>query len=322
MWRIFFFAPFPSTTSLALIVLSIFFDVVLPVFILIGIGALVDRLFQLDLETMSKLNFYVFVPGFVFMTFLQAQMPASEMLRVAGYVTLHLLILFLVAAALFKSGPWSGSWKVLALSASTYNCGNYGLPFALLAFPNHIGIVGAIVPVIIMVQMLLAFTMGVFLFEKDRAGTGRILAALARVPVLYAILLAILVRYLHYENRLPVQLEQPLTHLSNALVPIALMTVGVQIARCPLSKRIGPLLAVGGFRFIASPLLTVALTWALGIGQPVAGILTAMSVLPTAVNVYIIAAQYQEDQELASQAVFWTTLLSAVTVSVMLALVR
>ncbi len=40
-------------------VLTIFYTVALPVFVLIGIGALVDRTVHLDLETMSKLNFYV-----------------------------------------------------------------------------------------------------------------------------------------------------------------------------------------------------------------------------------------------------------------------
>ena len=303
-------------------IIDIFFNVVLPVFVLIGIGALVDRLVQLDLETMSKLNFYVFVPGFVFITFLQAQMPASEMTRVGAYVVLHQMTLFAIAAVIFLLGPWRHSWKILSLSASTYNCGNYGLPFALLAFPKYQAIVGAIVPVIIMVQMLLAFTMGVFLFEKQQAGMRKVFIALGKVPVLYAIALAIFLRSMGWENRLPVQIKEPMTHLYYGLIPIALMTVGVQIARCPLSKKIGPLVSVGAFRFLASPLLTLALVYLLKIPQPAGAILTAMSVLPTAVNVYIISAQYRQDQELASQAVFWTTLLSAVTVSVMLALVR
>lgn len=303
-------------------VLSIFWTVVVPVFVLIGIGALADRLLRLDLDTMSKLNFYIFVPGFVFVTFLQARMPAGEMARVAAYATAHLLILFAASAALFRRTPWAGRWKVLSLSSAAYNCGNYGLPFALLAFPAHGELVGAIVPVIIMVQMLLLFTMGVFLFEHEKAGFGRIAGALARVPVLYAIAAALLIRALHWEGSLPVQIAQPLRHISNALIPIALMTVGVQIARCPLSRQIGPLVSVGVFRFLASPLLAVGLVWLLGARGAVAQILIAMSVLPSAVNVYIIAAQYRQDQELASQAVFWTTLLSALSVSIMLALVR
>lgn len=305
-----------------MIVLSIFFTVIVPVFVLIGLGALIDRLFHLDLDTMSNLNFYAFVPGFVFITFLQSQLPAAEMARVAAYVALHLIILFLIAAFLFLRSSWRDSWKTLALSASTYNCGNYGLPFALLAFPGLEAVVGAVVPTIIMVQMLIAFTLGVLLYEQNGTGIRKILIALAKIPVIHAILLAFILRWLKLEDRLPVQIADPLNHLSNGLIPIALMTVGVQISRCPLSRKISPLIAVGAFRFLASPLLTLVLVWLLRIDSPVREILLGMSVLPTAVNVYIIAAQYRQDQELASQAVFWTTLLSALTVSVMLALIR
>jgi len=249
-------------------------------------------------------------------------MPAGEMLRVGAYVTLHLLLLFAIAAVIFVRGAWRSSWKMLAMAASTYNCGNYGLPFALLAFPKHKEVVAAIVPVIIMIQMLLAFTMGVMLFEKEGAGMRRFALSLAKVPVLYAIAASILIRYLHVEDRLPAFISQPSSYLADGLIAIALMTVGVQIARCPVSRRIGPLLAICLFRFVASPLLTIVLVWILRIQSPVSGILIAMSVLPTAVNVYIIAAQYHRDQELASQAVFWTTLLSAFTVPLLLAMVR
>ena len=45
---------------------QILYSVILPVFIIIGVGWLLDRKFQLDLPTLSKLNFYVFVPALMF----------------------------------------------------------------------------------------------------------------------------------------------------------------------------------------------------------------------------------------------------------------
>ena len=39
-----------------------------------------------------------------------------------------------------------------------------------------------------------------------------------------------------------------------------------------------------------------------------------------AVNVYILSAEHDRDEDFASQSVFWTTVLSAVTVSILLAL--
>jgi len=55
---------------------------------------------------------------------------------------------------------------------------------------------------------------------------------------------------------------------------------------------------------------------------PLSTILIVAAGLPVAVNVYIVASEYDDlDSALASQTIFWTTLLSALTLSVLLAIV-
>jgi predicted permease len=44
--------------------------------------------------------------------------------------------------------------------------------------------------------------------------------------------------------------------------------------------------------------------------------------MPVAVNVFILAAEYNQDTRLASQTIFWTTALSAVTLTGWLALMH
>ena len=44
--------------------------------------------------------------------------------------------------------------------------------------------------------------------------------------------------------------------------------------------------------------------------------------LPTAVNVFIMAAEYKRDEAIAGQMIFWTTALSAVTIPIILYLIR
>ena len=41
--------------------------------------------------------------------------------------------------------------------------------------------------------------------------------------------------------------------------------------------------------------------------------------MPVAVNVFILASEYNQDSELASQAILWTTILSAITLTAWLA---
>ncbi|RIO77638.1 AEC family transporter, partial [Staphylococcus gallinarum] len=43
--------------------------VLLPIFIMIILGFILEHKFDLDLNTLAKLNIYVFVPGFIFVKF-------------------------------------------------------------------------------------------------------------------------------------------------------------------------------------------------------------------------------------------------------------
>ena len=45
----------------------------IPIFILIGVGFILDRKFKLDLYTLSKLNFYILLPTFVFRAMYEAK---------------------------------------------------------------------------------------------------------------------------------------------------------------------------------------------------------------------------------------------------------
>ena len=49
-----------------LIFLHILANNIVPVFVIIGLGYIISKKFNLNVFTLSKLNFYLFVPGFIF----------------------------------------------------------------------------------------------------------------------------------------------------------------------------------------------------------------------------------------------------------------
>ena len=51
----------------------------IPIFILIGVGFILDRKFKLDLYTLSKLNFYILLPTFVFRAMYEAKFTSSTL---------------------------------------------------------------------------------------------------------------------------------------------------------------------------------------------------------------------------------------------------
>ena len=51
----------------------------IPILILIGVGFILDRKFKLDLYTLSKLNFYILLPTFIFRAMYEAKLNSGTL---------------------------------------------------------------------------------------------------------------------------------------------------------------------------------------------------------------------------------------------------
>jgi hypothetical protein len=301
-------------------ILSIFINIILPIFVLIGIGVVLDRAVKPDLPTLSKLNFYVFVPAVVFVRLVDSELSSELIGMVTGFNILHLLILLGVSWALFGLAPFRRDRPMLTTAALFNNCGNYGLPFAQLAFGDF-GV--QVMALILVFQNITSFTLGLWLMGDERAQWKERLLEIFKTPVLYAVGAALLVNLLRI--KLPEPIHFPLVQIGNGLVPIALLTLGVQLSRSRWWGEMLPLSAANGVRLILSPLIAIGLGWVWQRMAPlpdpqVLQVLICGAALPVAVNVYILAMQYNRQPELASRIVFWSTLASAVTLTAWLAI--
>jgi malate permease and related proteins len=302
---------------IAIIALRIFATLILPVFLLIGVGLAADRRFRLDLPTLSGLCFHLLLPALIFIKVLGSNLDLARMGEIALATGVHTLALLALSFLLLGRGRRRPQQLVLSLGAAFYNAGNFGIPLAELAFP---GTGAGVMAVIMTTQNLLTFSLGVYLIERRERTLGPIFLGLARTPVIHAILAAFLMRL--FGLPLPAQLRQPLEYLAGGLIPVALITLGVQLSRSRLAQNLSPLLALASVRLLVSPLAAWAIVGLFPLPAPLSAIFVVAAGLPVAVNVYIVAAQYELDSALASQAIFWTTLLSAATLSALLAMVR
>lgn len=295
--------------------LEIFFEIILPIFILIGVGVALDRVREIDLPTLSALNFYVFVPALIFIKILEAEIAPRLMLGVGLFAVAHVLALWGLTRITFSWKPLQSNRTVLSLGTMFFNAGNYGIPLTILAFGEEMV---SVLAVVLMVQNFLSFTLGIWLLEKERRQTDGVLRRLVGIPVVHAIILALLLKWL--DVTLVEQVRVPLGYLADGLIPIALLTLGVQLSRSRSSGNVLPLGILGGLRLVVSPVIAWGLVVVFGFEAPVSTLLIVTAGLPVAVNVYILSAEYNEDADLASQGVFWTTLASAVTVAILLSL--
>jgi malate permease and related proteins len=298
---------------------ALFATVIVPVLLIVLGGATVQRFQRLDMQTLSRLQVYLFVPVFLFYYLYTSAFSLGDMLGIAGGVLLAKLVL---AAPLWwllrRVGASADTIPVFLLSSAVFNAGNFGIPVAVRAFGEPGGAVQAI---IVAVSNLSLWGLG-YAAMATMAGGGlkEALLAYLKLPMAYVLVLAFLLRALHIT--LPEPVLYSLKLVADGLVALALMTLGAQLAlqaRWPRWKVVLPVVAL---KLLVLPLLTAGVVLFFGLWPwPGAGIILA-SAGPTAVNTMLLAIERDGDIELAAECVFWTTLLSAVTVTVILAVLR
>lgn len=300
--------------------IEIITQILIPVFLLMGVGALVNRFLALDLTTLNRLTFHVLAPGIVFLKLAETELDVSSLGIVAGFSMLHLLIMMAASWWVFSRGAFRPERPILVMGAIFYNAGNYGFPLAQLAFGDF-GV--SVMAIILAVQIVTNFTFGLWLVGVGQGSWKTILKEVLRVPLIYTIVIALLV------NMLDVTLPQPiylsLKYLGDGLIPVALLSLGMQLARTRAFGRLPSLAAITVTRLLVSPLLAVGMAILAAPFLPpafasIAPVLVVGLGLPVAVNAYVIAAEYNCQPEFASQSIFWTTILSAFTLTLWLAL--
>jgi predicted permease len=297
--------------------LSVFFDVVAPVFAIVALGWAVGPRLGLDARTLSRSAYYVFVPAFAFDVISRSQVPLASVGRMAAYaVVTHLAfgaIGFVVARALQRSREMVAAYVMLAVFG---NVGNFGL--ALITF--RLGD-AALVPATIyfIVILLTSFVVCVGVAAWTRGGGVSAAASVFRTPALVVAVPAALVSATGVE--LPLFVSRTVGLLGGAMIPAMLFVLGVQLAEAKVLRPNADSVVVSALRLVGAP----AVAWALAAPFGVTGLERAAGILqtgmPPAILVAIIATEYDIEPGFVTAAVLFSTVLSLPTLTVLLALV-
>ncbi|MGD8175427.1 AEC family transporter [Marinimicrobium sp. ARAG 43.8] len=182
------------------------------------------------------------------------------------------------------------------------NNGNLGLPLCLFAF-GETGLALALAS--FMVMMLSTFTLGIVMVSRAE-GIGARLRALARQPVLYAMVLA--VALLLTDTELPRWLFNTTDLLGGFAIPLMIMTLGVSLARLKLvawkrSLLFSALRVLGGLAlgYLAARLV--------GLEGEALGVAVLQAAMPVAIFNYLLSLRYdRQPQEVAAMVLISTLL--------------
>ncbi len=310
---------------------SILFNILGPILLMIGLGALLRRKFAIDIGTLNKVNLYLFTPAYVFYYVSTSTLEWSKM---GGIVTVCLLQMFAV---------WVVVWWILKLlrvgrsmkaaimmAVLFYNSGNFGLPLAQFAY----GAPGAAAQTFVMtMQGLLTFSIGMGIAAYAGAGSfTRGMISVFRLPVLPVMAAGLFVRWWTGGDvtLIPPVVSNSARYLADAMIGTALVTLGAQLAIRPRWPRWRPVSLVIVLRLLVAPAITALMLFgfhqlgvtALDLWPFPAALLILTSGTPTAVNTLVLTLELGGEAELAADCVFWTTVASCVTITVNLILLR
>lgn len=304
------------------ILLQIIVEVCAPLFAIVGLGWVLDRRFTLHLESLVKLNIYLLVPAFVFARLMDTPMSGAEAGRIMACAFAIILLCGVVAFAAARIlGMDGGLRKSLMLASMFGNCGNFGLPLVTLAFGKEAAAVQVYVLVVMNVS---TFTCGLFLANNGAQAVShrRALLSTLRQPAIYAVTAAALCKTLGWQPMGITALGQPLDMLADALVGVALVTLGVQLSQTRPAPLRAPLLSALGIRLLIAPVLAFFMTRWMHFPPPVAAVIILTAGAPTAVNTALLAHEFGGNTAFATASVYYSTLASMVTTTACLALLR
>lgn len=316
--------------------LPVFVEVILPLGLVWGVGYLARRLLHLDPKPLSRVGLYLLTAPLIFTSLMESTITAGEAGRIIAVVVLLMGALWAISAGLgrlLRLDPRRNS--AFQLVSVLTNTVNYGFPVTVLALGQE-GLDRAVVYAV--AHAVLANTVGVYIAARGQAGGVRqALRQVLRIPMAYAVLLALLLRWAGVsftgtvtwwgtEIALLPSIYRAVELLSRAAIPLFLLVLGLQLGNPREAgldqkeeRRIPwPQLLAGLTRLVLSPTLAWGLVQLLGLTGVAAQATILEAAMPSAVISVILATEFNTKPRFVTQVVMGTTLFSMLTLTALL----
>lgn len=294
-------------------------NVVLPVFVIAGLGIFARLWLDVDIESLSRIAFRIFIPALVFEALLNSTFSAAEFGSMALAVALLSAILFLIGLAAARILNLSAGLRgALVITLVLANVGAYGLPVLSFARGEEVVVPGSIY--IIVFNALLITLSSVYLATLAKSSARTVIGRVVKNPVIYAALLGVIARLTGII--VPETVIQIVALLGDAGTPVLLLVLGMQLIESVRGEwrahQIPALLVIVVVRLMLAPLLALLLADWLALPDLFRFAFVIDSAMPSAILTTVLAMEFEADASFVSLAVFTTTLLSLLTVTLWL----
>lgn len=274
------------------------------------------RKYNMNLNTLAKINLAYLAPATIFIKLYSAELPFGLLKNVIIFFALCMAGLYILCRIAVKLFGFSPGMRVAFTNSVLFdNSGNYAIPLNQLLFSGNPAALS--VQVLIMsFQSFLVFSYGVISLQALGTSKWKALLGYFKLPVFYALVLGIGLNAAGI--KIPDFIGRPLNYVADSMVAIALLTLGAQIANLRLKAVQFPLLASMVLRLLASPAIAFLVITLLKLDGLLAQTLLISSGMPTSVNSAILAQEYRNEEEFSSQTVLFSTLINAFTMTALI----
>lgn len=292
-----------------------------------ALGVLAGRLQWIRdaaIKDLSNLVFLLLIPALLFRTMSAVRVEALDLRPVLAYF----LVAGLFLAALIVWRGFNRRSVVLALSGVFSNMVMIGITLVELAYGKQ-GLVTLLT--LVSVHALILLTAGTIVLElavareNRRSGgdpqhllatTGSALKSAIIHPVPLPIVCGLL--FAQTGLSLPTVVDRPLQLLGSAFGPIALVLVGVTLARTPLAGHWQPALVATVCKNLVLPVLVGLSAWSFGITGLALTVMVVAAGLPTGANVFLFAQRYEVEQEVTTASMGVSTVAALFSLSLVM----
>ena len=300
------------------LLLSILTSDILPIFVIAGAGFLLSRYAGADVRTLARSVFYSLLPCFAFRLLLTSSASGPDVTRLMALAVLIMLAMGVVGYAAGKGiGLEKKPLRAFMMVVMFSNGGNYGLPVVRFAFGQEALTYATI---FFLTGSVMTYVIGAFFGGSHRSRIAGALEKVWKMPSLYGIALALLVR--GTGTPVPEAIMRPVNLLADAALPVMILVLGMQLERAVWPSRPGIVILAVGLSLVVAPIVALLLAQLFGVTGPARQVAVILSSMPVAVVTTILALEFELAPEFVTSAVFISTVASPLTLAPLIAYLR
>lgn len=306
------------------------FNSLVPIFLIIALGKAISRapFFSRDFgRNLNRLTYWIALPALLLDKITSATFSAEEVSRISlllilatlgalalSYLAARLLRIERRALGAFVQGSTRANNAFVGLPVILYSMGGISPHIEALATV-------ALAPAIVFYNIL---SVSVLLAHGDRKSRPPAEAAalfirqLLSNPLLVSCALGLLFNMLGW--RYPLFIQRSLSALGGAALALALLSIGASLSFQGISNQWARSTTAASINVFAQPLIGFGLALLWGLPTVERQILLIYLACPAAVASYVLADIFGSDRDLAAHIIVVSTLLSALSLSLVLAL--